>query len=135
MASRLQQELKKRGPFQSLEQEVILNIARTGDQLLVRAERLLREHGLTASQYNILRILRGEGKPLPMQEIASRTVQVVPGITASAAGPQGGGGYRINVTVAAAVPGLLALASDRRSRRHGAGKRSGRGFVRLLLCR
>ncbi len=81
MASRLQRELKKRGPFQSLEQEVILNIARTGDQLLVRAERLLREHGLTASQYNILRILRGEGKPLPMQEIAGRTVQVVPGIT------------------------------------------------------
>jgi len=81
MASRLQRELKKRGPFQSLEQEVILNIARTGDQLLVRAERLLREHALTASQYNILRILRGEGKPLPMQEIASRTVQVVPGIT------------------------------------------------------
>jgi DNA-binding MarR family transcriptional regulator len=81
MASRLQQELKKRGPFQSLEQEVILNIARTGDQLFVRAERLLREYGLTGSQYNILRILRGEGKPLPMQEIASRTVQVVPGIT------------------------------------------------------
>jgi len=81
MASRLQQELKKRGPFQSLEQEVILNIARTGDQLLVRAERLLRDYGLTGSQYNILRILRGEGKPLPMQEIASRTVQVVPGIT------------------------------------------------------
>jgi DNA-binding MarR family transcriptional regulator len=81
MASRLQQELKKRGPFQSLEQEVMLNIARTGDQLLVRAERLLRDYGLTGSQYNILRILRGEGRPLPMQEIASRTVQVVPGIT------------------------------------------------------
>jgi MarR family 2-MHQ and catechol resistance regulon transcriptional repressor len=81
MPSRLQRELKKRGPFQSLEQEVLLNIARTGDQLLVRGERLFREHGLTASQYNILRILRGEGKPLPMQEIASRTVQVVPGIT------------------------------------------------------
>jgi DNA-binding MarR family transcriptional regulator len=29
----------------------------------------------------VLRILRGEGKPLPMQEIANRTVQVVPGIT------------------------------------------------------
>ncbi len=81
MPSRLRRELKKRGPFQSLEQEVLLNIARTGDQLLVRAERLLREYGLTGSQYNILRILRGEGKPLPMQEIASRTVQVVPGIT------------------------------------------------------
>src|SRR5271165_7647997 len=81
MPSKRQQELKKRGPFASLAQEVILNIARTGDQLLVRADRLFREHGLTGSQYNVLRILRGEGKSLPMLEIASRMVQVVPGIT------------------------------------------------------
>ena len=79
--NRLQRELKKRGPFASLAQEVLLNIARTGDQLFLRAERLLREYGLTGSQYNVLRILRGEGKPLPMLEIASRMVQVVPGIT------------------------------------------------------
>ncbi len=81
MAGKLHRELKKRGPFASLEQEAILSIGRTADQLFIRAERLLREHGLTGPQYNVLRILRGEGKPLPMQEIASRTVQVVPGIT------------------------------------------------------
>ena len=81
MASKLQRELKKRGPFVSLDQEVILNVARTADQLFIRVERLLREYGLTGSQYNVLRILRGEGKPLPMLEIASRTIQVVPGIT------------------------------------------------------
>ena len=81
MAEKLRRELKKRGPFASLEQEALLSIARTGDQLLIRSERLVREHGLTGPQYNVLRILRGEGKPLPMQEIASRTVQVVPGIT------------------------------------------------------
>ena len=39
------------------------------------------KHGLTPSQYNILRILRGEGKPLPIREIASRIIAVVPGIT------------------------------------------------------
>jgi DNA-binding MarR family transcriptional regulator len=81
MPGKLQRELKKRGPFATVEQEVILNIARTGDRLLIRAERLLRDYGLTGSQYNVLRILRGEGKPLPMLEIAGRTVQVVPGIT------------------------------------------------------
>jgi DNA-binding MarR family transcriptional regulator len=37
--------------------------------------------GLTPSQYNILRILRGEGQPLPSLEIAARTITVVPGIT------------------------------------------------------
>ncbi len=81
MPSKLQRELKKRGPFASLAQEVLLSIARTSDQLLVRGERLMRKYGLTGSQYNVLRILRGEGKPLPILEIASRMVQVVPGIT------------------------------------------------------
>jgi len=55
---------------------------RASDQLQIRFARLLREYGLTSpTQYNILRILRGEGKPLPILEIASRTIAVVPGIT------------------------------------------------------
>lgn len=78
---RLQKELKKRHGFATLEQEAFLNLARTHDQLRIRVERLLREHGLTPAQYNILRILRGEGTPLPILEIAGRTVTVVPGIT------------------------------------------------------
>lgn len=78
---KLQHELKKKRPFESPEQEATLNILRTGDQLQIRFARLLREQGLTPSQYNILRILRGEGKPLPILEIASRTITVVPGIT------------------------------------------------------
>ncbi len=78
---KLQHELKKKRPFESPEQEAALSILRTGDQLQIRFARLLREHGLTPSQYNVLRILRGEGKPLPVLEIASRTITVVPGIT------------------------------------------------------
>ena len=78
---KLQHELKKKRPFESPEEEATLNIVRTSDQLQIRGARLLREHGLTPSQYNVLRILRGEGKPLPILEIASRTIAVVPGIT------------------------------------------------------
>jgi DNA-binding MarR family transcriptional regulator len=78
---RLQDELKKRHPFDSLEQEAMLNLLRTHDRLQICLERLFRTRGLTASQYNVLRILRGEGKPLPILEIAGRTVTVVPGIT------------------------------------------------------
>ena len=78
---KLQHELKKKRPFESPEQEAALGVLRTGDQLQIRFARLFREHGLTSSQYNILRILRGEGKPLPILEIASRTITVVPGIT------------------------------------------------------
>jgi DNA-binding MarR family transcriptional regulator len=79
--SKLQHELKKKRPFESPEQEAALSVVRTSDQFQIRGARLLREYGLTPSQYNILRILRGEGKPLPILEIASRTITVVPGIT------------------------------------------------------
>jgi DNA-binding MarR family transcriptional regulator len=77
----LERELKKKRPFESLEQEAILNVLRTNDQYQLRFSRLFRPFGLTPSQYNILRILRGEGAPLPILEIASRTITVVPGIT------------------------------------------------------
>ncbi len=79
--SRLQRELKKREPFELPEQEAVLNILRTSDRLQNRFGRLFREYGLTPSQYNVLRILRGEGKPLPSLEIGERMVQVVPAIT------------------------------------------------------
>ncbi len=79
--SRLQVELKKKRPFDSLEQEAILNILRTNDQIQNRFGRLFRAYDLTSSQYNVLRILRGEGKPMPCQEIADRMIQVVPAMT------------------------------------------------------
>src|SRR6201982_2113603 len=79
---KLQHELKKKRPFESAQEEVVLNIVRTSDQLHIRFARLMREFGFTSPPHNnILRILRGEGKPLPILEIASRTVTVVPGIT------------------------------------------------------
>ena len=77
----LQNELKKRGPFASVEQEAMLSILRTSDLLENRLARLLREYGLTPSQYNVLRILRGEGKPMPCLEVAQRMIQVAPAIT------------------------------------------------------
>lgn len=77
----LQRELKKQRPFASPEQEALLNILRTSDQFQNRLGRLFREYDLTPSQYNVLRILRGEGKPMPCREIAQRTIQVVPAIT------------------------------------------------------
>ena len=79
--NQLQQELKKKQPFDSPEQEATLNIIRTNDQFQNRFGRLFRQFGLTSSQYNVLRILRGEGKPLPCLEIADRMLQVVPAMT------------------------------------------------------
>jgi DNA-binding MarR family transcriptional regulator len=59
----------------------MLNILRTNDQFQNRFGRLFREYSLTSSQYNVLRILRGEGKPMPCLEVADRLIQVVPAIT------------------------------------------------------
>lgn len=81
MVTKLQTDLKKRYPFDSSEQEAVLSILRTSDLLENRFARLFREYGLTASQYNVLRILRGEGKPMPCLEVADRMIQVAPAIT------------------------------------------------------
>ena len=77
----LQHEIKKKHPFESPEEEAMLNLMRTNDLFGIVFERQLRKFGLTSSQYNVLRILRGEGVPLPCLEIASRMIQVVPAIT------------------------------------------------------
>jgi len=79
--SQLQRDIKKKQPFASPEQEAVLNILRTNDQYQNRLGRLFRQYGLTSSQYNVLRILRGEGKPMPCLEIGSRMIQVVPAMT------------------------------------------------------
>lgn len=77
----LRQQLKKRGPFESVEQEAMLGILKTSDLLENRLARLLRQHNLTPSQYNVMRILRGEGQPMPCLDVAGRMIQVAPAIT------------------------------------------------------
>ena len=79
--SRLQRELKKKLPFDSPAQEANLNLLRSSDRIQNQFGRFFREYGLTSSQYNVLRILRGEGKEMPSLEIAERMIQVVPAIT------------------------------------------------------
>jgi DNA-binding MarR family transcriptional regulator len=82
MSSRLAQEIKKRGPFDSLEQEVLLNLLRTADALAAQLEPLLRQAGVSATQYNALRILRGAGEEgLPCGEVSQRMITREPDIT------------------------------------------------------
>lgn len=80
--STLQQELKKRKPFELPEEEAFLNLWRTFDGLRGEFESLFRSRGLSDSQYNVLRILRGVGSEgLPCSEIAQRMVSRDPDIT------------------------------------------------------
>ncbi len=79
--ARLQDELKKKKAFGCPQQEAALNLFRTSDRLQICFARLFREHNLTPSQYNVLRILRGEGTPMRCLDVAARTITVVPGLT------------------------------------------------------
>ena len=82
MSRGLQAELKQKRPFASREQEAYLALLRTADALQSSMESKLREFGLTGTQYNALRILRG-ARPdgLPCSEIGERMITHDPDIT------------------------------------------------------
>jgi len=61
MTSPLNAELRQAVPFHSLEEEVYLSVLRTAESIRREVSALLKPHELTASQYNVLRILRGAG--------------------------------------------------------------------------
>ena len=82
MARGLQAELKQNIPFASLEQEAYLSLLRTSDMLQSSVEAKLKEFGLTGTQYNAMRILRGAGaEGLPCSEIGERMITRDPDIT------------------------------------------------------
>lgn len=82
MAGRLKREIKQRKPFSSVQEEVVLSIMRTADQVAVPMNDVLRGAGLSVSQYNVLRITRGAGgEGLPCGEISERMVRRDPDLT------------------------------------------------------
>src|SRR5712691_8098826 len=82
MTSVLQAELKQNKPFKSLKEEAHLSIQRTAAMLEHAFESALKRHRITATQYNVLRILRGsEPDGLCRNEIGARLVRQVPDVT------------------------------------------------------
>jgi len=82
MAGRLKREIKQKKPFSSVQEEVVLSIMRTADQVAVPMNDVLRGAGLSVSQYNVLRIMRGAGDDgLPCGEISERMVRRDPDLT------------------------------------------------------
>lgn len=78
MSTDLRSEIKQRAPFRSGEEEVFLNLLRTSAAMEHSAASHLKEHGLTLTQYNTLRILRGAGSEgLCRNEISKRMIKPV----------------------------------------------------------
>jgi DNA-binding MarR family transcriptional regulator len=78
----LKDEIKKKRPFEHPEEEAYLNLLRTTTVLYGEFDRVLKQHGLSEPQYNLLRILRGIGGcGATCTEIGSRLISRVPDVT------------------------------------------------------
>jgi DNA-binding MarR family transcriptional regulator len=79
MPTTLRDEIKQTRPFASLEQEAHLSIERTAAILGHAVAEVLKPYGITRTQYNALRILRGAGPAgLCRNEVRERLVAQVP---------------------------------------------------------
>jgi DNA-binding MarR family transcriptional regulator len=82
MPGRLLSEIKQTRPFALPELEAYLNLVRSADALARESAAVLKPHGLSGAQYNILRILRGAGAAgLPCGEIGARLITHDPDVT------------------------------------------------------
>jgi DNA-binding MarR family transcriptional regulator len=78
----LQTEIKQRKPFTSPTAEALLSVLRTAAVLEHHLSEALKPYGITHTQYNVLRILRGAGTSgLCGREVAERMVSKVPDIS------------------------------------------------------
>ena len=82
MSGKLAKEIRKQTPFSSVQQEAHLNLLRTTDALIRGFEALFKPHNLSATQYNVLRILRGHGdEGCPCKTIGEELITRDPDIT------------------------------------------------------
>ena len=61
--------------FASPQEQLVLTVLHTASSLLGKHRMLLKPHGITPEQFNILRILRGQrGKPIALRDISNRMI-------------------------------------------------------------
>ncbi|WP_348262042.1 MarR family winged helix-turn-helix transcriptional regulator [Telmatobacter sp. DSM 110680] len=78
----LKREIAQERPFSSKEEEAFLNLLRTSDCLHRAFQRGTRQWGVTSTQYNVLRILRGaQPQGLTCTAIGDRMITAEPDIT------------------------------------------------------
>lgn len=78
----IQEEIKQTKPFAHLEEEALVSVARTSSVLERSMATVFKPFGITATQYNILRILNGSRDTgLCRHEIGARMIAQVPDVT------------------------------------------------------
>jgi MarR family transcriptional regulator, organic hydroperoxide resistance regulator len=82
VAGKILEELQQTKPFHHIEEEAFLNVQRTADVLMQKLLSVLKPSGLSATQYNVLRILRGAGTMgMTCKDIGNRMIAPDPDIT------------------------------------------------------
>ncbi len=82
MVRTLKSAIKQSKPFKSLHEELLLTLVRTAADVEHQMAQGFKPFGLTTTQYNVLRILRGAGTDgLCRNEIGARLVRQVPDVT------------------------------------------------------
>ena len=82
MPRKLQSEIAQSKPFGSIEEVAFLNLAKSAGVLQQKLEELLKPYGISHTQYNVLRILRGAGSGgLSCREVGARMISHDPDIT------------------------------------------------------
>jgi DNA-binding MarR family transcriptional regulator len=82
MTKELREEIQQKQPFRSLEQEAYLSVRRTAALLGDHFDQVLAPFGVTSSQYNVLRILRGaEPNGLCRNDVRDRMLTRMPDMT------------------------------------------------------
>jgi len=82
MAKGIRAGIPQNKPLSSPEEEAFVALLRTADQLQWRAAEMFKPHGLSPTQYNALRILRGAGpEGLACSEVGKRMINRDPDIT------------------------------------------------------
>jgi DNA-binding MarR family transcriptional regulator len=105
MTGRLQEELKQTRPFSGPELEALVSVMRTAALLDHAAGEVLKPHGITPTQYNVLRILRGAGdEGLCGRAVGERLVSQVPDVP--------------RLLERMATMGLISRTRDPQDRRH-----------------
>ncbi len=82
MAGKIQKEIHQNKAIHLLEEEATLNIIRTADHLNQKLMDVLKPYGISGTQYNVLRILRGAGESgASCKDVGARMVTRDPDIT------------------------------------------------------
>lgn len=82
MSPALKDEIKQTKPFKSPYEEAVLNIVRTSAVMSDDFKKMIKPYGITGTQYNVLRILRGAAETgLCRNEVRDRLLTRMPDAT------------------------------------------------------